>query len=483
MIKSRARQAVKAMSHQVVSLAHDKKSPSVYDCSDPGTGKTFVRIMAFAERRRKRGGCALVLATRSLLKNVWFDDFGKFAPDMTVSVARADDRAEAFGAEADVYVTNHDAVKWLVKQPKKFWDRFSELIIDESTAYKHHTSQRSRAVAKIAHLKNFVRKSAMTGTPNGNSITDVWHQVYLLDKGQRLGPSFYAFRNTVCTPEQVSRNVNALKWSDRDGAEEAVFGLLSDIVIRHKFEDCVDIPAHHEYTVDYELTAKQRKAYEAIERDHLLPLLGDKTAQVRARLKGLPFELSAVNAAAVATKLLQVASGAVYDNDGGVHFVDDTRYMTIMDLVEERKHPLVFFYWQHQRDCMVAEAKKRGLRYAVLDGSTTDREREAIVMQYQAGFFDVLFGHPRSVAHGLTLTRGTSTIWPGPTYDLELFKQGNKRQHRIGQKHKTEVIVLVAKDTIEPDVYEILQGKNRRMTNLLDLFDSLKSNVDLRKAA
>lgn len=461
----------KAMKHQATSLKHADRTPIRYDTSDPGTGKTFVRLVHYAARRRRKGGkakCMLVIAPKSLLKSAWADDARKFCPDMRVSVARADNRDEAFKADADIYVTNVDAAVWLAKQKKAFFERFDELVVDEITAYKHHTSQRSRAMAKVS--KHFEYRSGLTGTPNGRSITDVWHQVYLLDGGQRLGPSFYAFRNSVCIPQQVGRNANAINWQDKPGAEEAVFGLLSDIVIRHKFEDCVDIPPNHQYTVDWELTKKQRDAYERMSRDQIYLSV---VSAVKQRLSGVPADAIAINAAAVANKLLQISSGALYTTDDKFSVVDEERYEMIIDMVAQRQHSLVFFFWKHQRDLLVKHAAKAKLSYAVIDGSTPDKERDAIVARYQAGQLDVLFGHPRSIAHGLTLTRGTTTIWPCPTYDLELFAQGNRRQYRMGQKKKTETIIVVAKNTIEEQVYEILLGKNERMRNLLDLFGSL----------
>ena len=211
MITSRARALIKPMAHQVKSLAHDKKSPLVFDMSDPGTGKSYVRICAFAERRRKGGGCLLVLAPRSLLRAAWANDFAKFAPDMRVSVATADNRADAFAADADVYITNHDAVKQLVKMKPAQLAKFDELVIDEATAYKHHTSQRSKAALKISRLKHIKRKSVLTATPTSNGICDIWHLVLLLDGGQRLGPLFFNFRSSVCEPEQVGHNAHAIK--------------------------------------------------------------------------------------------------------------------------------------------------------------------------------------------------------------------------------------------------------------------------------
>ena len=450
----------KPFAHQKRSIKHAKTTSVVFDASDPGTGKTGVAIWDFAERRRKGGGRALILAPKSLLRSTWFNDFKKFAPDMVVSIADADNRAAAFAAQADVYVTNIDAAKWLAGQKKAFFADYDTLIIDESSAYKHHTSIRSKAAAKIS--KYFEYRRLMTGTPNGRSITDVWHQVMLLDGGARLGSSFYAFRNSVCQPTQVGRNEKAIQWEDKDGAEEAVFGLLSDIVIRHKFEDCVDIPENHRYSMSYQLTPKQRKAYDEIENTQMLFLAANKEPSVMA-----------INAAVVAGKLLQVASGAVYGVDGTAVVIDDGRYRMILDLVEERKHSLVFFHWKHQRDALVAEAGKRGINFCVIDGNTKDRDREEMITGYQAGVYQVMFAHPRSAAHGLTLTKGTTTIWSSPTYDLELYEQGSKRQHRMGQTHKTETITILAEGTIDERVDKIMQTKNVRMRNLLDLFATL----------
>ncbi len=459
--------------HQRKSLSHAKTTDVVLDCSDAGTGKTGVVVWDFESRRKKGGKCALVLGPKSLLRSAWYNDFRKFAPKLKVVVATAEVRAETFAENADVYVTNHDAVKWLAKQSKKFFDKFDTLIIDESTAYKHGTSQRSKAVAKI--VKYFRFRRAMSATVNSRSITDVWHQVFLLDGGLRLGKSFFQFRNTVCQPEQVGRSEKAIQWTDKEGAEEAVFGLLQDIVIRHKLEECADIPANHRYTIEYELSPKQRKAYDEMRDKQMLllfpPTQGNLSAGLMGKKKPDATVITAVHAAVALNKLLQIASGAIYESPDKYHMIDDGRYIMALDLVEERKHPLVFFHWKHQRDALVAEATKRKLRFGVIDGSAPQTQRDALVTQYQLGRLDCLFAHPKSAAHGLTLTKGTSTIWVSPTADAELFEQGSKRQYRIGQTQKTEVLTILGKDTQDERVYnEILVPKQKRMTNLLDLF-------------
>jgi len=446
----------KPFNHQSVSLVHDLTTDRVFDCSDPGTGKTAVRLWAYATRRAAGSGAALVLAPRSLLRTTWLNDIKRFTPQLRAVVADANNRKDAFAQDVDVYITNTDAVKWLAEQPNSFFERFDELIVDESTAFKHHTSQRSKAAAKIA--KHFTRRALMTGTPNGNSITDVWHQMMVLDGGVRLGTSFFAFRNSVCTPVQVGRIAQAVQWKDKPGSAEAVFNQIGDVVIRHKFEDCVSIPDNFKYTVEYQLSPKQQKTYTELFETSMLQMAGNNA-------------VTAINAAALATKLLQVASGAVYDGTGAYRLVDNGRYEMILDMVQQRKHSLVFFLWDHQKQELIAEATRRGLTFCVFDGKTSDKERESYVAAYQRGEYQVMFAHPKTAGHGLTLTKGTATIWASPTYDLEHYAQGSKRQHRLGQTQKTETIVVVAKDTIDERAYERMESKNERMKHLLSLFE------------
>ena len=147
--------------HQKKSVDFMRTHERVLDASDPGTGKTRVQIELFTERRRNGGGCALVIAPKSLRRPAWENDFAKFAPHITVSVAQAKGRAQAFARPADVYVTNVDATKWLMEQRPEFFARFDTLILDELSAFKHHTSLRSEALNKIKRLQVPVR-------PDGN---------------------------------------------------------------------------------------------------------------------------------------------------------------------------------------------------------------------------------------------------------------------------------------------------------------------------
>ena len=442
--------------HQKDDIKFELANERVFDTSDAGTGKTRTRLEVYSKRRANGAKCALVLAPKNILRSAWEADCKKYTPWLTTSVCKAETRTKDFARRADIYITNHDAAKWLVKQPASFFERFDTLIMDESTAFKHHTSDRSRAVNKIK--KYFRYRAGQTGTPNTNAVTDTWHQMYLIDDGKRLGTSFYAFRAATQQPEQRGPRINMVKWVDRPGAEQAVAGMIQDITIRHALEDCHDIPDNHSYVVPFYMSDTHQAKYEEMRRTAVLEL---KKADV-----------TAVNAAAVVTKLLQIASGAVYDNEGEYHLIDASRYELIGQLAEERKFSVVFFLWKHQRDLLQKEFDKRGITHTLIDGSVTQKKREEAVQYFQNGFYRVLLAHPASAAHGLTLTRGTSTIWASPTYNLEHWLQGNRRIYRAGQTQKTEMINVIAEadePTIEHRVYHVLTEKNVKMMDLLEI--------------
>lgn len=445
--------------HQVSDIQFCMGNSRVFDSSDPGCGKTRVQVEAYAIHRKNGGKRALVIAPKSLLRAAWENDFNKFAPQIRVSVAPAGKRDAAFEKDADVYVTNTDAVTWLADKPPRFFKDFDTLIIDEGTSFKHHTSKRSRAINKIK--SHFPYRRLLTGTPNSNTIADIWNLIFILDDGKRLGKSFFGFRASVCSPKQVGPQPNMVKWEDKDGAETAVVGLIKDITIRNVFEECHDIPENTLNEVPFHMTPKQARVYQQMEKS-AITLVGTDI-------------VSAVNAASVATKLCQIASGAVYGEDGETYSLIDTdRYELVGDLVEERANPcIVFFNWRHQKQGLIKELESRGITYCVIDGGTSDKTRIQYVEHFQAGFYHVLLAHPASAAHGLTLTKATTTIWTSPTYNLEYFLQGNRRIYRAGQTQKTETLVLLARGTIEDHVFEMLTQKDARQINMLSLLRNL----------
>lgn len=436
----------------------DAGESCVFDASDPGTGKTRPSIGAFVERRKAGGGKALVLAPKSILQPAWGNDISRFFPGIKYICAYASNRQKAFDMDVDIYITNHDAVTWMVQNlPNRYWADFDTIIIDESTAYKNPNAKRSKAVYNLA--KKFTYRQLLTGTPNPNSVTEFWHQVKLLDDGEALGTSFWKFRSIVCEPVQVGPSTNHIQWKDKPGSEHAVYDMIEHMTIRHDFGECRAKEAAlfgEPYKIFYQLPPRARKQYYDMV-DVAVTMLNDGSI------------LSASQASAVHQKLMQIASGAVYKDDETYAVTDPGRYELVMDLIDARKQCLVAFQWKHQRDEMVKAAKKRGYTYAVIDGETKDKERTEIVQNFQAGLIRVIFAHPRSAGHGLTLTAGTTTIWASPTYNSEHWTQMNARINRAGQTEKTETIMICAEDTIDEKVYDRLDSKLSSMQMLLDL--------------
>jgi len=288
------------------------KQDRVLDFSDPGTGKTRPALGAYIRRLNTHGKRCLVLATKSILQSAWGDDIDKFFPGTHYDIAYANNRKKLLlESGAEIIITNHDAVRQLVGPkaivPAKFWKDFDTVIVDESTAFKNHQSQRSKALYKIARSMEF--RECMTGTPNPKSVLDVWHQAKIVDDGERLGVQYWKFRSAVCEPVQVGPDRHMIEWRDKEGAEYAVFDLLEDITIRHKFEDCQDIPPNKITEYCIELPQKSRRAYNDMMTIAMAMMSDGKI-------------LTAVNAASVHQKLMQMASGAVY-GPGGYSVLDD----------------------------------------------------------------------------------------------------------------------------------------------------------------
>lgn len=436
--------------HQVNDIAFIRDKPHVLNFSDCGTGKTRVAIEIIKARQHE--GKTLVICPKSIMQPAWAEDLKKFAPELTYSLAFATGRSAAFDAEVDVVITNHDAVKWLeleIRDKKRSLAPFCQLIVDESTAYKNE-SQRSKAAIKLS--KHFKYRILMTGTPYTNTICDVWRQAMICDGGERLGKSFFRFRSEMCVG--ITRPGGFTEWVDKPHTESIVYMLLKDIVIRHKLEECTDIPEREFITVPFQMEKQHANIYKQMENDALLDFDINK--------------ITAVNAAILANKLLQIASGAVYDIAGNYKLLDTARYELVAELAQERPQSIVAFRWKHQKDLL-----SRFMPHAkVIDGSVPINERNRLIQDFQAGAIRTLLLHPKTAAHGLTLTAGYDTIWASPTYSSEEFTQFNHRIYRAGQTKKTRVILTSAIGTLETDVYNVLQGRINKSNLLLALFNT-----------
>ena len=432
--------------HQKSTTDFIVKTKTCLITSDPGTGKT----RAVLDAQAILGGKTLVLAPLSILEAAWGEDIRKFQPQIKYGVAYAKNRKQVFeDSENEMVITNFEAVNFLRKNPQ-YCKQFDTIVIDEFTAFKNRTAKRSKNLKRL--ITHFTNRIAMSGTPNSNTILDIWHPAFLVDGGARLGTRFYAFRHQACTPKF---NGFANEWVDKPGIEEAVANKLSDISIRYALSDCIDLPDNIVRTVNTKLTPNIQKQYKTLADESVLYT---KSGTVNA-----------INAAARVKKLLQLVTGAIYDEDGVVQFVHQERYDIVMTLVSQRAHSLVAFNWRHERDALVEMAQKEGMSYEVIDGTVPAERRKDIVSRYQAGQIKVLFCHPQSASHGLTLTRASTVIWCSPTYNAEHYQQFNQRIYRAGQTQKTETILIQARGTWEPEVYKKLNTKLGRMENLLHI--------------
>jgi len=447
------------MNNILAPYAHQSKTtnfilshPRCLITSDPGTGKTRAVLDAITNLPGK----TLVLAPLSILEAAWVDDIKKFQPNIKFGVAYAKNRKKIFtDTSHEMVITNFEAVNFLYKNPHLL-KGFTTIVIDEFTAFKNKDSQRSKSIRNFISL--FTYRIAMSGTPNSNSILDLWHPVLLVDDGDHLGQRFYSYRNQVCTPKF---NGFANEWVDKPGIEQAVAARLSDITIRYKLEDCIDLPENIIRTVRTNLSPEVQRMYNDFSKDSVLyTKMGT---------------INAVHAGARVKKLLQIISGGVYDEDGLVQYLHQERYDIVMDLVSERKHSIVAFNWRHERDALIELATKQKISYEVIDGSVPAEKRKDIVQRFQAGHIRVLFCHPQSAGHGLTLTKATTAIWCSPTYNAEHFQQFNRRIHRASQTQKTETILIAARNTWEEEVYKKLNGKLGKMENLLHILTELNN--------
>jgi SNF2 family DNA or RNA helicase len=416
-----------------------------------GTGKTLACIHAV--KTYWPGARVLVLAPLSILVPAWKRDLLFGWPETTIDVAAGTmaKKTKAFTGDAQWVITNHDTVKTIAKE--EWYQSFDVLIVDEGDAFRNRTSQRSKAMQTVA--KGIPVVTLMTGTPSPNSVLDTWHLAHLVDAGERLGQNFYGFRQQVCDPQVVfGAPPGATKWIDKEGANDHVTLMLSDISSRVTLDDVQELPETIFREVGVTMPPKLRQQYDFLKRESVLMLENGEL-------------VNAIHAGARTQKLLQTITGSVYDEHGVAKDIHTGRHSLVLDLVEETDHCLVAFNWTHQRDGLVAEARKRKVKFAVIDGGVPAAKRAQIVAQFQAGELHVIFAHPQSAGHGLTLTRANRVIWSSPTYRADLYEQFNHRIIRTGQSRKTEIIHIAAEDSLEIDVYERLMDKKAKMDDLL----------------
>lgn len=419
---------------------------------------TAVRILKY---ERFQVNKVLVIAPKKVAEGTWSTEARKWdhLQDLRISTVLGTEaqRKAALGRTADVYIVNRENVVWLKDLYRNDWP-FDMVIVDEASSFKSHTAKRFKALAaESCHINRMV---LLTGTPTPNGLMDLWSQIFLLDGGERLQRRYTWFRDIYFEPDVRGAYGQVFSYRPKNGSEETILKKVSDICVSMKAEDYLTLPDMIFDTVPVVLDPKADKAYRDMERQMVLQLENED-------------EITAMSAAALTTKLLQLSNGAVYDEYRNVHLVHDCKLEALKELIEglrERgKSALVFYQFQHDLDRilkMLHETPKI-LAY-VLDGPDT-------VDAWNLGEVDVLLAHPASASYGLNLQQGGShIIWFGLTWNYEQYVQANARLHRQGQKDVVIVHHLVSQGTRDEDVIKALGQKDQAQQYVLD---SLKARI------
>lgn len=380
----------------------------------------------------------LVVAPLRVAEDTWSRESAKWDHLRHLRISKVlgseKQRLAALEVDADIYVINRENVAWLVKHYGLAWP-FDTLVIDELSNYRSPSSQRFRALKRIRPLVRHV--CGLTGTPRPRSLLDLWAEVYLLDQGERLGKTYTAFRDKYFRPGRRNGYV-IYDWVPRPGAEDEVYGLISDLCISMDAQDYLKMPELVRTVRPVVLSPEARELYDRMERDAVLAL---SDADV----------IDAGSAAAVNTKLLQIAGGAVYDDGHHVHKLHEDKLDVLEDVLEEAdgEPVLVAYSYQHERDRIM----ERFPQAVQLQNSKT-------IEAWNRGEIPLLLAHPAGAGHGLNLQDGGHIIvWYGPIYDQELHEQFIDRLYRQGQRETTSVIYLVAEGTVDEDAMRSLDAK------------------------
>ena len=406
----------------------------------------------------------LVIAPKRVAEDTWSREAGKWDHLSGLRVSKVlgtpKQRMAALAADADVYVINRENVVWLVETLGTKWD-FDILVVDELSSFKSSKSKRWRALKRVAGLCSYVY--GLTGTPAPNGYIDLWPEVYIIDRGARLGRSLGAYRDTFFSPGAHKGHI-VYEWRLKPGARERIDHLLSDICLSMSKADWLELPERTYNTVYVRMDGAGRKLYDRFQRDKILPLLQGAVTSVD---KDYDSAVLADMAAQVTGKLLQMANGAVYDDGGGVLHIHDAK-LEALEEIREASHgqPLLVFYTYKHDLTRIQEKFPDAVK---LEGEDT-------IDRWNAGEIPMLLCHPASAGHGLNLQAGGHIIvWFGLPWSLELYQQANDRLHRMGQTVGVIVHHIVCLDTLDEKVMAALEGKRVTQAALLD---ALKSYIE-----
>jgi SNF2 family DNA or RNA helicase len=415
---------------------------------DMGLGKTAISLGVIDTLNKPR---TLLIAPIRVLYTTWPDEMAKWGFDIRYANLH-ENREMLYTHDADIYGINPESSLHVLKDPRFLLEHFDLLIIDESSMYKAHDSQRFKLLRK--HLHRFGKRWILTGTPAPNSLIDVWSQIFLLDRGQSLGEFITRFRNAFCLPDW-----SGFGYRIAPGAEPEIYNRIKPLVLRMEAKDYIDMPELVYNNVPVALDKAARKMYTDMENDFLLRLEEDV--------------VMSPNAAAAGMRCRQIANGGVYLPTGKVQHIHNAKTEALKELVEELQgRPVIVFYeFLHDTD---------RIKSVLGDVPTPTPET---IRQFAAGKIPIMMGHPASMGYGLNLQDHCDTvIWYGIPWDLGAYDQAIARVWRSGQKSKKVVVHhIVAKDTLDETVLSALAQKSKTQKTLLDAMK--RRSHDHRKIA
>jgi len=437
--------------YQVHATQHIIDNPYCGLFLDMGLGKTVSTLTAVDELLNVycEVNKVLVIAPKRVAENTWTTESKKWDHlkhlRLSVVLGSEKQRKEALRAKADIYIINRENIAWLVGYYQSAFP-FDLVVIDELSSFKSAKAIRFKSLRMVRPKVD--RVIGLTGTPAPNGLIDLWPQLYLLDMGERLGKSITGYRERYFTPGRRNGAV-VFDYKLKGQSEETIYTKIADICISMKAKDYLSLPDRINRTVEVRLPSDVQARYDEFERVQVLSLLDSE-------------DISAVNAAALSTKLRQFANGAIYDDNKDYHVVHEVKLEALEELVEAANgQPVLIFYaFRHDMERITERLKVYKPKY--LD-SAKDIE------DWNAGKTKVLLAHPASAGHGLNLQAGGNiVIWFGLNWSLELYQQANARLDRQGQTKPVIVHHLVTVDTIDTKVFAALDGKAQTQDALLE---------------
>ena len=414
-----------------------------------GLGKTGITLTAIADLlfdlflvRR-----VLIIAPLRVAKMTWSDEIGKWDHlshlRYSIAVGTAAERMEAFKAKADIYIINRENVPWLVDNIPFDFDM---VVLDELSSFKSHQSKRFKALMKVRpYVKRIV---GLTGTPNG--LMELYSEIKLLDMGERLGRFIGQYRTMYFKPDRMNGPI-VYSYKPLPGAEDAIYQKISDITISMKSIDHLKMPELIENRYEVRMSEEEWKQYEDMRDELILQLPGG--------------EVTAANAGSLSNKLSQMANGAVYGDDGSVMQIHDRKLDALEDIIESMNgNPLLVAYWFHHDLERIKE------RLTLLKIPFEVLRTEESIRRWNNREIPVALIHPASAGHGLNLQSGGSTmVWFGLTWSLELYQQTVARLWRQGQSSETVVVLhIITKGTIDERIMKALSEKDATQNALID---------------